>query len=224
MPPKQALPLVIPARAAHTVSVIFVHGLGDSGHGWSFFPELAAAQNRLAQVKWILPNAPIQPVTLNGGVPMPSWYDILSLDRINAREDETGMLASVSYLHGLVDKEVDDGKKVVVAGFSQGSAMSLLAGLTYKRPLAGIVGLSGYLPLRQKAFGLRADANKNTPIWMGHGTADPVVNFEYGKQSADLLKENGHSVDFNAYRGLGHSADPKEIGELMSFIEKVVSE
>ena len=118
MPPKQALPLVIPARAAHTVSVIFVHGLGDSGHGWSFFPELAAAQNRLAQVKWILPNAPIQPVTLNGGVPMPSWYDILSLDRINAREDEAGILASVKYLHGLVDAEVDDGKKVVIAGFS----------------------------------------------------------------------------------------------------------
>lgn len=110
--------LTIPARSLHTTTVVFLHGLGDSGHGWSFLPELFATQNVLPHVKWVLPSAPNTPVTLNGGMSMPSWYDIYTLDRINAREDDAGMLRTVAFVHGLLDKEVADGKKVVVAGFS----------------------------------------------------------------------------------------------------------
>lgn len=100
--------------------------------------------------------------------------------------------------------------------------MSLLSGLTYPAPLGAIVGLSGYLPLRQKLEALRTDANRKTPVWLGHGTADPVVNFKYGKATAAALEEAGMTVSFNQYH-CGHTADPKEIDELARFLTKTLS-
>lgn len=151
-------------------------------------------------------------------------------------EDESGMLKSVKIIHALVDQEIKAGidsdhmyvlheKKVlelmvrsVVAGFSQGCAMSLLSGLMYPKQLGAIVGLSGYLPLRQKLTQLQTEANRTTPVWLGHGTADPVVNFKYGQMTAKVLKEAGMNVSWNTYPGVGHTADPKEIQDLASFL------
>ncbi|ORY86945.1 Phospholipase/carboxylesterase/thioesterase [Protomyces lactucae-debilis] len=218
----------IPARAQHTASVIFAHGLGDSGAGWSFLPELMAAQKLLPGVKWILPNAPMLPVTVNMGMKMPAWYDIASLGDIDQRtEDEAGMLKSAASLHALVDEEIAGGlasNKVVLAGFSQGCAMALLAGLTCKKPLAAIVGMSGYLPLREKLPNLATEANKETPIWLAHGTADPVVNPKFGQLSQSYLKEKmGRKVEWQTYQGLAHSADPRELMDLAAFLKRVLA-
>ena len=140
------------------------------------------------------------------GMRMPGWYDIKSLDDLTGREeDEEGIIKSRDYFHSLVDAEVAKGipaNRVVLGGFSQGGAMSLLSGVTYKSQLGGIFGLSCYLLLQKKIKDMvPADSpNQNTPIFMGHGDIDPVVQYNYGKMSADFFKEMGYSVDFRTYK------------------------
>ncbi|KAG5440241.1 hypothetical protein PCANB_001811 [Pneumocystis canis] len=144
---------IIPSRARHTATIIFAHGLGDSGTGWSFLGEEIGNKNSFQHIKWIFPNAPNQPVTINMGLKMPSWYDIFSLNDINEKEDEEGMLKSVQQLQHFITQEVEQGilsERIIIGGFSQGSVISLLTGLTSERKLGGIIGLSGYLPLRNK--------------------------------------------------------------------------
>jgi predicted esterase len=137
---------------------------------------------------------------------MPGWYDIKSLSDLASREeDEEGILRSRDYIHSLIDAEVAKGipaNRVVVGGFSQGGALSLISGVTYKNQLGGIFGLSCYLLLQKKLKELipAESPNQNTPIFMGHGDADPVVKYVYGKKSADALKELGYKVDFRTYR------------------------
>ncbi|KAJ1660144.1 hypothetical protein IWQ61_000875 [Dispira simplex] len=218
--------VVLAATKKHTATVIFMHGLGDSGHGWASV--IRDIRGLLPHVKFILPHAPSQPVTLNGGMRMPSWYDIFSLDKINAKEDREGMLRAITRINELVTEEMESSKlpsdRIVVAGFSQGAALALLTGLTSERKLAGMAALSGYLPLREDIFAMAADANKNTPIFMAHGDSDMVVNYQFGKGSAELLKQHHYQVDFNTYEGLGHSALPEELQDLARFFWKVLPE
>ncbi len=137
------------------------------------------------------------------------------------------MLRSSKILHELIDKEVQAGipsENIVIAGFSQGSAMAILTGLSHPKPLAAIVGMSGYLPLRTKIHQLASDANKATKVWLGHGQVDPVVNFRYGKLTRDTLKDLGYDVSWNEYPGLGHSAHPKEMTDLAEFLKHTVPE
>ena len=133
-----------------------LHGLGDSGHGWS---DLGNQLSRLhPHVKWIFPSAASIPITVNGGMKMPGWYDIVSLDKIQAKQDKNGMLASSVEIGNLIKEQTNFGiqpSRVVLAGFSQGGAMSLLTGLTFNSKLAGIVCLSGYLPLGEEIDSLR---------------------------------------------------------------------
>lgn len=163
--PRVLQSIVVPPTAKHTATVIFLHGLGDSGAGWAPVARLLSQNPKLTHINWILPHAPVQRVTLNMGMQMPSWFDIASLDadltgglvddriRPDRAEDQEGMLSSAMAVGGIVTKEVDagiDSKRIVIGGFSQGAALSLLTGLTSERRLGGLVSLSGWLPLSGK--------------------------------------------------------------------------
>jgi predicted esterase len=140
------------------------------------------------------------------GMRMPGWYDIKSLSSLDAREeDEEGIVKSRDYFHALIDQEIEKGipaNRIVIGGFSQGGAMSLLSGVTYKDQLGGIFGLSCYLLLQKKIKDMIPDSNpnQNLPIFMGHGDADPVVAHKFGKMSADELTNHGYKVDFRTYK------------------------
>ncbi len=157
--------ITVPATTKHTATVIFLHGLGDSGAGWAPVARLLSRNPKLHHIKWILPHAPVQRVTLNMGMSMPSWFDIASLDadlmgglsedgiRADRSEDQQGILSSALAVSNIITKEVDDGidsKKIVVGGFSQGAALTLVTGLTSERRLGGLVCLSGWLPMSGK--------------------------------------------------------------------------
>ncbi|KAI9138474.1 Phospholipase/carboxylesterase/thioesterase [Paraphysoderma sedebokerense] len=211
------------AKSKHTATVIFCHGLGDSGHGWAPVGQMLAPS--LPHVKWIFPHAPVQPVTLNMGFRMPSWYDIYSLSDRDGKEDEKGLKESVDKVLALVKKEVDSGipsDRIVIGGFSQGAALSLLSMLTGDTKFAGVAALSGYLPMRNKAKELMKETNKSTPIFMGHGDADEVVQHKWGSLTADALKALGYSVEFHTYRGMPHSASDDELKDVLGFLKKIV--
>ncbi|KAI8851766.1 Phospholipase/carboxylesterase/thioesterase [Chytridium lagenaria] len=215
--------VVVNATAGHTATVIFLHGLGDSGHGW--LPVAQELSLGLPHVKFILPHAPQIPITLNGGFRMPGWYDIISLDKTARQEDRPGMLKTVEIIDALIQREIDagvDSKRIVLGGFSQGSAMSLLTSLTTNHKLAGIVALSGYLPLATEAGEIAKPSNQWTPYFMGHGTSDNVVEYTWGKMSAERLKEIGRDVTFKSYRGMAHSACEDEVLHVAEFLKKVI--
>ncbi|KAH7116877.1 Phospholipase/carboxylesterase/thioesterase [Dendryphion nanum] len=221
-------PLIVPALKRHTATVIMAHGLGDSGAGWVFLAENWRRRSKFEEVKFVFPNAPSIPITLNMGMRMPGWYDIKSLrDLVDREEDEEGIKRSQEYFHSLVDAEVADGipaNRVVLGGFSQGGAMSILSGVTYKSQLGGIVGLSCYLLLQKKIKDMipAENPNKETPIFLGHGDADQVVAHKYGKMSADELKRLGYNVDFRTYQDLIHSADPEEIDHFEEYLNQQI--
>ncbi|KAJ1661893.1 hypothetical protein IW140_006343 [Coemansia sp. RSA 1813] len=216
---------IVRASANHTASVIFMHGLGDSGHGWE--PVAQILSRSLPHVKFIMPHAPEQAVTVNGGFRMPSWYDIKSLDKIASDEDETGMNASMVRINELIRSEVDAGipaNRIVVGGFSQGAAMALFTGLQSERRFAGLVVLSGYLPVRDRLLARVTDASKRVPVFQGHGTADEVVLYQYGEMTSEVLKKNGFDVDFRAYKYMGHATCNDEIRDLQQFLGKQIPE
>ncbi|KAF3052694.1 hypothetical protein E8E11_006900 [Didymella keratinophila] len=221
-------PLVVPALKKHTATVIVAHGLGDSGAGWIFLAENWRRRSKFEEVSFIFPNAPNIPITLNMGMSMPGWYDIKSLSTLTDREeDEAGILKSRDYFHSLIDAEVEKGipaNRIVIGGFSQGGAMSLLSGVTYKNQLGGIFGLSCYLLLQKKIKDMipTENPNQNTPIFMGHGDADQVVAHKYGKLSSDELTSHGYKVDFRTYKGLVHSADADEIDHLEAYLKQQI--
>eukprot|EP01135_Chromosphaera_perkinsii_P007237 Nk52_evm45s745 gene=Nk52_evmTU45s745 len=214
--------VVINPSAKHTATVIFMHGLGDSGNGWSPVMNMLKAPH----VKYICPNAPDQPVTLNMGMKMPSWYDIYSLDDKEANEDEEGIEKSANSIKALIEQEIESGipaNRIVVGGFSQGGAIALWTGLTYtKASLAGVMALSCYLPLRKKLPGVMTDANKKVPLLQCHGDSDMVVRYKWGEMSHDVLKAFNPNAKFKTYPGLGHGADPQEIADMKYFLDDVI--
>jgi predicted esterase len=153
------------------------------------------------------------------GMRMPGWYDIKSLSTLDDRdEDEAGIIKSRDYFHSLIDQEVEKGipaNRIVIGGFSQGGAMSLLSGVTYKNQLGGIFGLSCYLLLQKKIKDMIPDSNpnQNTPIFMGHGDADAVVAHKWGKLSADELTKHGYKVDFRTYKYVARKSQRKTLIE-----------
>ncbi|KAJ7462157.1 Phospholipase/Carboxylesterase-domain-containing protein [Mycena latifolia] len=225
--------IAVPALSKHTATVIFVHGLGDTGNGWK--PVADMFKRDLPHVKWVLPHSPAMPVTANGGMVMPSWFDILSFG-FDSEEDQPGMLKTSHSLNQLITAEVDAGipaNRIVLGGFSQGGAMSLLTGLTAERKLAGLAILSGWLPLRASLKSMASEHATSIPIFWGHGTADPLVKFDLAERSVDFLKKNigipeapstGElkGLSFNAYRGVGHSTNEKELDDLKAFLNKAL--
>ncbi|KAH9062742.1 Phospholipase/carboxylesterase/thioesterase [Lactarius vividus] len=231
-----ASPLIFDAISKHTATVIFLHGLGDTGYGWSQpVSAIFRKDPGLSHIKWVLPHAPSVPVTANSGLTMPAWFDIRSFD-FSTDEDEVGMLSTVSYINQLISAEVDSGidpGQIVVGGFSQGAAMSLLCGLANERQLGGVVSLSGWLVLRNKIKAMCSSHATSNPIFWGHGTADPLVKFALGRDSVDFLKNTLglpevpnavgattlKGITFKPYDGLGHGADPQELDDLAAWLK-----
>ena len=205
-----------------THSVLWLHGLGADGHDFApIVPELNLPV-RLA-VRFIFPHATIQPVTINGGMAMRSWYDILTPNLVK-REDATGIRISEQAIQALIARENARGipsSRIVLAGFSQGCAMTLHTGIRFKEKLAGLMGLSGYLPLIDMAVHEREPANAATPIFLAHGTHDPVVTLERAEASRAKLVDLGYQVQWHTYP-MPHSVCAQELDDISSFLQSVL--
>jgi phospholipase/carboxylesterase len=203
-------------------SIIWMHGLGADGHDFEpIVPELVRKNER--GLRFIFPNAPTRPVTINGGYAMRAWYDIIGLDR-KSNEDETGIRASDALVQSLIKRENERGippDRIVLAGFSQGGAMALFTGTRYPEKLAGIMALSCYMLLAKKFEAERAAANQSTPIFMAHGRMDNVVHPQMGEESRQLLEKNGYAVEWHTY-SMPHSVCPEEIGHIAEWLRRVL--
>jgi len=208
-------------------SVIVLHGLGADGTDFLPFADQIDLA-RIGPVRWLLPRAPVRPVTVNNGYRMRAWYDIFEFgaqQSKNPREDDAGLRESFAAVHALIDREVARGvpaNKIVLGGFSQGCAITLGAGLRYGQRLAGLVGMSGYLPLAAATAAERTDANALTPIFLGHGQRDPVIGIDRAGASRDVLKALGYDVEWHAYP-MEHSVSAEEVADLQRFLLKVLA-
>ncbi|KLO18310.1 Phospholipase/carboxylesterase [Schizopora paradoxa] len=231
-------PIVVQATAKHTATIIFVHGLGDTGRGWKPVADMFSRDEELQHVKWILPHAPVKSITANMGMSMPAWYDIYSF-KFDCEEDEKGMLETRSTLEGLIKTEVEEGTsldRIVLGGFSQGGTMTLLTGLTIPMKLGGMVILSGRLALKNKFKQMASENVNDIPIFWGHGKDDPLVTFQFGKASADFIVDelgvklldteqttsDPKGLEFHAYEGLVHTAGEEELEDLRSWLKRII--
>jgi phospholipase/carboxylesterase len=199
-------------------SVVWLHGLGADGHDFApIVPELV--DGSWPALRFVFPHAPVQPVSVNGGLPMRAWYDIYGFDA-RAPQDEAGIRRSIAAVEALIAREHERGvpsERIVLAGFSQGGAIALAAGLRHAQPLAGIVALSTYLPIAATLAPERSDANTRVPIFWGHGTADPVVVLQRGQDSRLLLENLGYTIDWHTYP-MPHSVCAEEIADLRQWL------
>ncbi|HAT32600.1 MAG TPA: carboxylesterase [Janthinobacterium sp.] len=215
--------IVVDTAPNPTVSVIWMHGLGADGN--DFVPlvqELDLAG--LPGIRFIFPHANTIPVTINNGYVMRAWYDIVATD-LTRREDEAGLRASQAQIEALIAREKGRGvaaNRIVLAGFSQGCAMALQTGLRQAEPLAGLLCLSGYLPLADKIAAEHAPASLSTPIFMAHGIADPVVPLMRAGQSRDLLKGLGYQIEWHDYP-MQHSLCQEEIDDIGLWFKRVLA-
>ena len=207
---------------APRASIVLMHGLGADGN--DFVPIVSQLDlEAVGPVRFVFPNAPQIPVTINNGYVMPAWYDIVSMDR--SREDEAGLRRSQAAIEELLAIEKARGipaERIVVAGFSQGCAMALLTGLCHPEKLAGILALSGYLPLASKTAAEQSPANATTPIFMAHGAHDPVIQQERAIASRDALTALGHPVQWHSYR-MEHSVCMEEIADVNRWLLEVLA-
>lgn len=206
-----------------SASVIWLHGLGADGNDFvPIIPQLNLSD--CPAIRFVFPSAPSMAVTVNGGYVMPAWYDITGRD-INDREDLAGIHKSAIAISEIIEGEASRGiayEKIVLAGFSQGCAMSLQVGLRFPRTLAGIMALSGYLPLAKSLSLERSEANSKTPIFMAHGVWDAVIIPERAEASADILEKLDYQVDWNTYP-MEHSLHPDELVDISRFLTMVLS-
>ncbi|HIY71840.1 MAG TPA: alpha/beta fold hydrolase [Candidatus Luteimonas excrementigallinarum] len=195
-------------------AVIWLHGLGADGNDFvPLVPELV--RREWPPIRFVFPHAPVRPVTINGGAPMRAWYDIRELDLAN-RADEQGVAESVAQVEALIAREGERGippGRIILAGFSQGGAVTLAAGLRRREPLAGLVALSTYMPAAQGAQAALVEGASRQPVFMAHGSEDPVVPYLAGKQSAGLLRRLGFEVDWHVYP-MQHSVSGEEVRDL----------
>lgn len=213
----------IETAASVDASIIWLHGLGADAHDFEpVVPELVSQRERAW--RFVFPNAPVRPVTINGGMPMRAWYDIRSFDR-SAAEDADGFADSAIKVGELIAREIARGvpsQRIVLAGFSQGGAVSLYLAPRYPQRLAGVVALSCYLPMASRLAADRMPANDATPIFMAHGAADPVIPATLGSHSRDLLLAGGYPVEWHSYP-MAHSVCQQEIAAIRAFLQRVLS-
>ena len=206
-----------------TASMIVLHGLGADGN--DFVPIAEELDLRaVGPVRFVFPHAPTMPVTINGGYVMRAWYDILGTD-LARREDEAGLRRSQALVESLIARERRRGiesMRIVLAGFSQGCAMTLLTGLRAAERLAGLVGLSGYLPLADKLAAERTPINADLPIFLAHGRHDPVIPIDRAIASRDVLTALGHRVEWHEY-AMPHSVCAEEIQDLQRWLLRVLA-
>jgi phospholipase/carboxylesterase len=216
----QTVELHPPAEPRATVIVL--HGLGADGT--DFLP-LADEMDleAVGPVRWVFPRAPMRPVTINGGMRMRAWYDILGTE-LARREDEAGLRASIASAQSLLRREIARGvpaARIVLAGFSQGGAITLGAGLRFPERLAGLVGLSGYLPLAGSLAAERAAANADTPVFLAHGSHDAIVTAARGSASRDQMVALGQPVQWQEYP-MEHSVCMEEVQALEHWLLRVL--
>lgn len=206
-----------------TVSVIWLHGLGADGA--DFVPIVNEIDlSGCPAIRFVFPHAPTMPVTINGGYVMRAWYDILGTD-IAKREDEAGLRKSQAEVEKLIAREKSRGvppHRIVLAGFSQGCAMTIQTGLRHPEKLAGLLCLSGYVPIHTTVTAERHGANHETPIFMAHGRADPVIPIVRAEQSRDLLQSLGYNVEWHEYN-MPHSVCPEELDDIGAWMRKVLA-
>ena len=213
-----------------TASVIWMHGLGADGYDFvDIIPELQLP--RTLGVRFIFPHAPQRPITINGGYVMRAWYDLLSpapdisgLGSNPNNEDDAGIRASEEAIRALVQREINKGipaSRIVLAGFSQGGAIALHTGLRYPQRLAGILGLSTYLPLASNLRAEQHPANAETPILMLHGHDDTVITIEEAEGACAVLKECGYAVEWRAYP-MAHSLCSQEAYDIGVWLRRVL--
>lgn len=213
------LPAVETETAASPVySIIWLHGLGADGHDFApIVPELVSTE--WPGIRFVFPHAPVRPVTINNGMAMRAWYDIYGFDLLS-RQDETGTRESIVQVEALIAREQERGvpsERILLAGFSQGGAIALAAGLRHAQKLAGIIALSTYLPIAHTLAAERSAVNAGVPIFWGHGTYDPVVALQRGVESRAALEALGYQVDWHTYP-MPHAVCPEEIADLRRWI------
>lgn len=204
-------------------TILILHGLGADGN--DFVPIAQELDlEAVGPVRFIFPHAPVMPVSINGGYRMRAWYDVFGFDA-DAPQDEAGLRRSQALVQALLERERERGmpsNRIVLAGFSQGCAMALLAGLRHGERLAGIAGLSGYLPLAANTQAEASEANRQTPIFLAHGTHDEVVALARAEASRDALQALGYPVEWHEYI-IGHGVHPLEVAELNAWLVRVLS-
>lgn len=212
-------PIIVNATSKHSASLIFLHGLGDTGHGWSAgFESLG-----IKHMKCICPNAPSNPVTLNGGFIMPSWFDIATLG-FPETEDEEGIKKAAAQIKSLVEEEIKSGtpaERIVLGGFSQGGALALYTAFTMEKTLGGILALSCWLPLHNSFPGC-IKGNRDTPVFQGHGNMDPVIHVAFGDMTNKYLASFCSKLEYKKYADLLHSSSPQEMRDVKDWLNKVV--
>jgi phospholipase/carboxylesterase len=221
MPIKETEQAVVlePASAA-VASVIWLHGLGADGHDFvPIVPELRLPET--LAVRFVFPHAPVRPITINNGMSMRAWYDIPSLTRMD-RQDTAGILDSESSVRGFLKRELDAGipaERIVLAGFSQGGAIALHTGVRYDRRLAGIMGLSTYLPLVDRFAAEARPERRDTPLLMCHGTHDATLPMVLGSSSRDVLKAASYTVEWHEYP-MQHQVCGEEIDDISRWLQE----
>ncbi len=202
-------------------SVIWLHGLGADGR--DFVPIVGELDLPPEPIRFVFPHAPVQPVTINNGMSMRAWYDIVA-DDLARREDERGVRASQGLVEALVARERERGvpaARIVLAGFSQGGAISLQTGLRHPERLAGIMALSTYVPIAATLEAERNAANGDVPIFMAHGTQDPIIPLAHARRSRELLERLGYPVEWHEY-AMPHSVSPQEIDDIGAWLRRVL--
>jgi phospholipase/carboxylesterase len=215
--------LEIEPTEAATASIVVMHGLGADGNDFVPIAEQLDL-SAIGPVRFVFPNAPVMPVSINGGYRMPAWYDIYG-GAEPRREDEDGLRSSQAAIEVLLAREKARGipaNRIVLAGFSQGCAMALMTGLRHAETLAGIVGLSGYLPLPGLTAAERHAANQSTPIFLAHGVADSMVVLQRATASRDTLQAMGYQVQWEQYP-MEHSVCMDEIRDLNQWLLRVLA-
>jgi phospholipase/carboxylesterase len=206
-----------------TIAVVWLHGLGADGN--DFVPLVRELDlTGLPGIRFVFPHANTMPVTINGGYVMRSWYDIVATD-LTRREDEGGLRASQLQVEALIAREKARGipaSRIILAGFSQGCAMTLQTGLRHPEKLAGMLCLSGYLPLASVAGAERSEASLGTPIFIAHGVQDPVVPFARAEESRKVVEALGYQVEWHAYP-MQHTLCLEEVQDISAWIRKVVA-
>ncbi len=213
--------IVIDPQVKPKGCIIWLHGLGADGHDFEpIVPQLNLPE--ALGMRFIFPHAPVRPVTLNQGYPMPAWYDIIDLTP-EGREDAAGLDSSGKSISDIIHQQIAQGiesSNIILAGFSQGAALALYTGLRYPLALGGIIALSGYLPQAQSLKQEACEANSSIPIFMAHGNMDPVVNIEFGQDSAKRLEHLGYPVSWKTYP-MEHCLCAEQLKDLREWLVKV---
>jgi len=222
---KHLATIQIDTAADTAASIIWMHGLGASANDFVSMPSELNLKG-CPPIRFIFPNAPTMPVTVFNGAVAPAWYDVVGSDlQRRGPEDEAGLRRSQARIEQLIDAEIARGmpsERIVLAGFSQGSAMTMQTGLRYPKKLAGLMCLSGYLPIHGTVAAERSAANQDTPIFMAHGRFDDVVILPRATESRDYLKELGYAVEWHEY-DMQHSVSPQEVRDIGAWLRGILA-